>query len=58
MSAYAMILACSVFLAAALAFGWSAGGFFFSSKPFERVFDYLVASVSLLLMLALYKIIA
>jgi hypothetical protein len=53
-----MILACSVFLAAALAFGWSVGGFLFSSKPLERLLDYLVVSVTLSLMLALYQVIA
>jgi hypothetical protein len=58
MSSSLMILACSVFLAAALAFGWSVGGFLFSSKPLERLLDYLVVSVTLSLMLALYQVIA
>lgn len=58
MSAFVMIFACSVFLTAALAFGWSAGGLLFSSRRFERFLDYLVVGVSLLLMFALYQVVA
>jgi hypothetical protein len=55
--AYAMILGCSVFLAATFLVGWSAEGLF-SSKPFAPYIDWLLLGASVALVLILYQYIA